>query len=293
MLLLCREFVSRVVTIDHETRQGQSARDAEFVAHLSNTLGLPCTVLRRSEIETALGTTGKPSQLWFRRLRLHAFKTVVSRHALQGILLAHHSHDVAETIALRLIRGSSFSGLRGIQTENRIDGLRIWHPLLRVTPDLLRAHLQAQRQSWCEDATNAQPLYARNRIRESLTPELIAALQQLGQAATAYHTALTDHARGELGHPAVTGTFEDGPLGRRRALAYLSQYGRVPFHLLTADVIDRFVAWSGDAANPSFNLPGGEILRRRKGQIHQAPRTHASSKNAHRQSSSHPPTPPG
>lgn len=265
MLLLCRAFVARVVTVDHETREGESTRDAEFVVSLAEKLGLPCTVLRRSEIERNMRRVLPPSQDWFRRVRMHGFRMLVIEQQLAGVLLGHQLEDVAETVALRLIRGSSFLGLRGIATDVGIGPLRICRPLLGATREQLREYLRAENQPWREDATNATLDYGRNRVRQAMTPQLQTLLVELAKASDAYYAGLNREGSESLREPVMTGAFEDNPLGRWRARIYLARL--VPPSEMSMDLVERFVAWSSDAAGRAFNLPRGRVLRRRKGEI--------------------------
>jgi hypothetical protein len=205
-----------------------------------------------------------PSQAWFRQLRVRGFATVVSQHRLAGVLLAHQADDVAETVALRLIRGSSVLGLRGIATSREVSGVRVWRPLLRMSGGALREYLRVEGQAWREDRTNATADYGRNRVRQAMTPSLAEALRTLAATSEAYVAALKA-ATGPLQEPVGTGVFEDTPVGRFRARVFLA--ARVPPDELSSRLVERFVAWSEDAAGRAFNLPGGQVLRRRKGKI--------------------------
>src|SRR5205823_4177907 len=87
-----------VVHLDHETRGGQSAEDAQFVGDLAREWGLAVTVARRGEIESAMGALPRNRSARHRALRLELFRRVVSEHKLRGVILAHHADDQAETV---------------------------------------------------------------------------------------------------------------------------------------------------------------------------------------------------
>lgn len=83
------------------------------------------------------------------------------------LLTAHHREDQAETFWLRLARGSGLDGLAGIAGISERGACRILRPLLPVAPERLRALLRARQQVWIEDPSNANPAFARVRIREA------------------------------------------------------------------------------------------------------------------------------
>jgi tRNA(Ile)-lysidine synthase len=94
-------------------------------------------------------------------------------HAL--IATAHTADDAAETILLRLARGSGLRGLRGIPARRG----RIVRPLLHARRSALRAALDAAGIRYVTDPSNADLAHARNRVRAELLP----ALERLNPAA--------------------------------------------------------------------------------------------------------------
>ena len=83
------------------------------------------------------------------------------------ILTAHHADDQAETVLLRLGRGSGIGGLAGIRRDSPLaPGLTLTRPLLRVTKGDLVAFCRACALGFVEDPSNRDPVYARARLRE-------------------------------------------------------------------------------------------------------------------------------
>src|SRR5258708_566437 len=84
-----------VVHLDHQTRGGASADDAQFVQGLAEYRGIPCTVARRADIEQ--GMTRLPANLSarYRAARMELFRRVVLEEKLEGVLLAPPAHDQA------------------------------------------------------------------------------------------------------------------------------------------------------------------------------------------------------
>lgn len=270
MLLLCWGAVRHVVHLDHETRAGASGEDAAFVRALCRRLGVTCTVARRSELEPRLpGDVPTAVSARFRALRLMLYRDEVARLGLAGVLLAHHADDQAETVMQRLIRGSGFEGLGGMEPDATVGGVRLARPMLGVRKAELIAYLRATGQPWREDASNASPAYGRNRVRQALatTEGLTDAMLELASAARAYRDALAVAAP-DPGETFPVGTFAvlPAPLARHAARAFLTRH--VPADELTPAVVARFVDWAGDAAGPAkLQLPGGVTARRYRGVI--------------------------
>lgn len=151
----------RVCHFDHRVRGADSAEDARFIAELCAALGVPC-ILGNREGE------GAATELALREARDAFF--AAQRQALGYELLctAHHLDDVVENALMRLARGAGLAGLaapRALQAFR--DGHRRWRPLIAagLTKAALLAALRAAGIPWREDATNAQPIATRNRVR--------------------------------------------------------------------------------------------------------------------------------
>ena len=110
-----------------------------------------------------------------------------------AIVTAHHANDQAETMYMRLKRGTTLAGLRGIQEVRTIQDkkempdhprqartgvghdipcIHIYRPFLNVTRKELLAYARENGLSWCEDESNADVKFARNKIRHEFLPNL-------------------------------------------------------------------------------------------------------------------------
>ena len=103
-----------------------------------------------------------------------------------AIVTAHHAGDQAETMYMRLRRGTTLAGLRGIQEVRAIQDkkevpaqgghdipcIQIYRPFLNVTRNELLAYARENGLSWCEDESNADVKFARNKIRHEFLPNL-------------------------------------------------------------------------------------------------------------------------
>ncbi|WP_295056074.1 tRNA lysidine(34) synthetase TilS [uncultured Fibrobacter sp.] len=94
-------------------------------------------------------------------------------HSPIAIVTAHHAGDQAETMYMRLKRGTTLAGLRGIQETRAIqDDIVIFRPFLNVTRNELLTYARENGLSWCEDESNADVKFARNKIRHEFLPNL-------------------------------------------------------------------------------------------------------------------------
>ncbi len=99
------------------------------------------------------------------------------------LFIAHHLEDQAETILLRLARGSGLDGLSGMATVTESRNLRILRPFLGLSTERLRSTLNERRICHVNDPSNDDPTFARVRIRalkgtlsvEGMTPRRLAA----------------------------------------------------------------------------------------------------------------------
>ena len=158
----------RVVTVDHARREG-SAEEADLVGHQSEALGVPAETHRLS------GDIGADHAA-LRDARYAALIEAARRHGASHIATAHHREDQAETVLIRLARGSGLRGLRGmlperIGADDEAGTVTLARPFLGTPSARLRATCEALDQPWHEDPSNADPRYARGQIR-ALRPAL-------------------------------------------------------------------------------------------------------------------------
>ncbi|HWP98155.1 MAG TPA: tRNA lysidine(34) synthetase TilS [Syntrophomonadaceae bacterium] len=103
-----------------------------------------------------------------RKERYRFFYEVCQREEAHAIATAHHQDDVAETVLIHLLRGSGIKGLRGILPRNGV----LIRPLLCVGKEEILDYLHQQRLVFCQDQSNQDLRYTRNRIRHCLLPML-------------------------------------------------------------------------------------------------------------------------
>lgn len=156
--------------MEHGLRGEASRADAAFVADLARKLALPLTTvaLRPGELEALPGSLEANA----RQRRYAELARLAEAIGAQRAATGHNRNDQAETVLMRLLRGSGATGLAGIPPVRREGRVSIIRPLLAVSRqeilDYCRAHGLRPRL----DATNLESAFMRNRIRLELLPAL-------------------------------------------------------------------------------------------------------------------------
>jgi tRNA(Ile)-lysidine synthase len=155
------------VTVDHGLRP-EAAREARDVKHLAKSLDLPHRTLRWRD---AKPKTGLPAAARDARYRLLA-KAARAAGATH-VLTAHTQDDQAETLLMRISRGSGIAGLAAMARQSRRDGVVLARPLLQVPKARLVATLKKARIGFADDPTNRDTNFTRPRLR-AIMPALAA-----------------------------------------------------------------------------------------------------------------------
>lgn len=160
-----------VAHLHHGIRGKAADEDARFVQRLAWRLGLPC-VVEYADVPDRSRRARESIEMAARAERQTFFASVCRAHRADAVALAHTADDAAETLLLRLLRGSGTFGLGGLAAESRVGSLRIIRPLIDVTRAEVEAFLRAHGLEWREDATNRDLSIPRNRVRRELIPLL-------------------------------------------------------------------------------------------------------------------------
>lgn len=159
-------FVLEVAHLDHGLRC-ESAADAQFVVELCARLGLACHV-QRVDVKALARQRKQGIEEAGRAARRQFLQQIANEVHCDCIALAHHRDDQAETVLLRLTRGCGVSGLAAMKWR---DGVFI-RPLLDVGRHQIMNYLQQRGIAYVEDASNSSMVYARNRVRHQVLPQL-------------------------------------------------------------------------------------------------------------------------
>lgn len=212
-----------VATVDHGLRT-ESAEEALFVAEEARRVGL--------EHRTLVWTGPKPDAGIQEAARLARYRLLGGVYcsepaAFKRLVTAHTQDDQAETVLMRLARGSGVDGLSSIPARGTLmldggDGgepkpVEVVRPLLGVAKARLIATLRERGLAWCEDPSNANRDYERVRLRE-----VMPALAAIGLTPEALARSAGRLARSRLALEEVTGaSLRDPRLIRVRPLGFV------------------------------------------------------------------------
>lgn len=161
-------FHLHIAHYNHHLRRTANA-DQKFVESLAEHLNVPCTVghwknpkaLKKGSVEEAA-----------RKHRFHFLNHLAKKIKARAVVLAHTEDDLAETVLMRILRGTGLQGLRGILPRREMDNVCFVRPLLNIRKENILAFLKRKKIPFRTDPTNYQKKYFRNRIRLELMPLL-------------------------------------------------------------------------------------------------------------------------
>lgn len=280
------------VTLDHGLRP-QSAAEAAAVRQRCRELGMECES-RLIPVATHAGEHGLGLEEAGRALRYAALEKERRRLGADWIVTGHQLDDLMEDQILRLLRGTGWPGLGGMPVVDRARCLA--RPLLFTPARALRAFLERLGLSWCEDESNADERFRRNRLRRAILPLLRAESPRLAEHAVQLHRmARADEAHWE--NVLAEAERDARPGGRngasppasppdvtleRSLLCGLDKAGRLRLYLRTlrrmsrqcgrgqarADILFALdAAWSSGRGGGRFQFPGGITAEVRRGTV--------------------------
>ncbi len=189
LLALTVDWASRqgraiaAATVDHRLRP-DARTEAEAAGRLAARLGVPHAILTWEE---GPGPGNLMAQARDARIRL--LSAWAQAHGLAAVLTGHTLDDQAETVLMRLARGSGVDGLAGIPAAQRHGDTLFLRPLLSQRRSDLRQVLCAKGLGWIEDPTNADPRFDRVRMRQALAVLAPLGIGAAGLAETAERLA--------------------------------------------------------------------------------------------------------
>ncbi len=230
-------IVPSVAHVNHKLRGEESDEDERFVAKLARQHGLelhtgeaPIDRRHISQIGSEIGFGSRSGisgiEAAARKLRYGFFRQLARDGRASKIVTAHTLDDQAETVLLRIFRGTGIRGLSGVhprivfQEKGHAFG-ELVRPLLGFRRAALQEFLRQQGQSWREDSSNRDIAFLRNRVRHRLLPMIG---EEFGEAAIEHMAELAEIARAEeeqwrCGHPEVAAP--GGGAGETRQTASL------------------------------------------------------------------------
>ena len=192
MLLACAQRWPGQVRAVHIHHGLQAAAD-QFVQHCETLCARWHVPLVVHHVQ-AQHASGESPEEAARNARYTGIENALTQHwggSLRNVLLAQHADDQAETVLLALSRGAGLPGLAAMPGQRTRGDIHLHRPWLALPGALVRPWLQAQGENWCEDPTNQDTRFTRNRIRAELLPvwaQLFPSFRQT-LARTAQHAA--------------------------------------------------------------------------------------------------------
>lgn len=154
--------------LNHMIRGREADRDEAYAAEVCTKLGVPFYA-ERVDVPELSKKDGISEEAAGRKARYDFFKRLCSAHGYTKIATAHNRNDKAETVIMRILRGTGIDGLTAIKYK-REDG--VIRPLLDVVRCDIEKYCEENNLLYCTDSTNSDTEYTRNRVREKLIPFL-------------------------------------------------------------------------------------------------------------------------
>ncbi|PPD01676.1 MAG: tRNA lysidine(34) synthetase TilS [Hyphomicrobium sp.] len=180
-----------VATVDHGLRQ-ESVDEASFVAARCAALDLPHATLLWAGQKSKPGLANSARVARYRLLREHL--DTLAHSGSCAVVTAHTRDDQAETVLMRLARGSGCEGLSAMAPSRAMaegDSVQLVRPLLIFTKSQLAAMLSQRRLTWCEDPSNGDDTYERVRVRRAMATFESVGLTSAALARTAHRMQVT------------------------------------------------------------------------------------------------------
>ncbi|MFA9394442.1 MAG: tRNA lysidine(34) synthetase TilS [Halodesulfovibrio sp.] len=262
---------------NHQLRPEAGAEEAH-VRQLCASLDIELTV--SSQDVAAYASLHKLGIEEAARLLRYEFLTSTRRTInADWIVTGHHANDLAEDVVMRLVRGTGWPALGGM--EGRCNNRKILRPLLATPKDTLISFANACSLNWCEDASNVDTNFLRNRVRSQVIPLLykenpafldaITSLWELAQIDTDHWAAIIEQ------H--LENTDIETPILLKEDLRTMSQATRLRVYkaVLTSmgkgqplqqNLLALDTAWQANVGGKIVQFPGNKIATIRKGVIY-------------------------
>ncbi len=269
------ECALHVAHLDHQFRGEDSAAEARFVAAEAEKLGIPFTV---ESIDVPARLEDASVEAGAREIRYDFYERIASHVHAQRIALGHNADDQVETILMRFLRGTGLTGLAGIPAKRG----KYIRPLLRTPRAQIEQFLDEHHFTPCQDPSNREPIYLRNKIRLELlpwlqqeyNPNIQAALMRLADLAATDNELLESLASERLAHYLLESTersvelrvdtFAEEPTASQRRIIRQA-IALVHPHLVDVgyEHIEAILGLiRGDRPNARLDLPGGTAVIR-------------------------------
>jgi len=176
--LVCAHF-------NHSLR-AEADIEEEFIGKICAKLGVKF-ISEKKDVQSFF--KGDSLEQTARNLRLDFFMKISRQTKIKKLALAHHKDDLAETVLMRMVRGSGLKGLRGFLPKTKFKSLTVIRPLIEARKKEIIKWLKQQKISFCVDKSNFEEKFFRNRVRlkllpllEELNPSIVSSLCNLASS---------------------------------------------------------------------------------------------------------------
>ena len=220
---------------------------------------------------------GESVEAWARRERYRALARMAREAGASVVLLGHHLHDQAETVLLQALRGAGPAGLAAMPRVVERDGLTWARPWIARTGAEIDAYVAPLEVDVANDPSNANPRFARSRLRKQVMPALRAAFPE-ADAALAAVARRAGEARAVLDEVAIEDLLRLGaghtlPLAAWRMLSVARRTNALRAWLarrlpgpVPQTLVDRLLAETGDDTTRRWPVDD-RVLRSWRGQL--------------------------
>jgi len=223
--------------LNHSIRGAEADADETFVKNLCAKLGVEC-VTAKVDVPALAKEKGISLEMAAREARHDFFRSKVQGLKSKVLIaLAHHADDQLETFFLRAARGAGPSGLSGMRSFQRLEGLTLVRPMLGIRREEIFQWLEKEKIEWREDASNADETIPRNIVRHQILP----ILGKLNERAAENILRTMEILRDEEDHP-------EKAARRRETRDWLIEQGVTP----TFDAVEQVVSFSEKTSGTQF-----------------------------------------
>ena len=279
-----------VAHLDHRLRKS-SAKDARWVSELAARLGFR-TIIGRSKVAEAARANSDNLEQAARKARYAFLERTARRVAANYVLTAHTMDDQAETVLLRLMRGSGGFGLGGMEAVRPLakdSSVKLVRPILWARRLETEDYCRLRKTEYLSDEMNDDQTFSRVRIRKQLLPlmqsfnnRVVEALSRTAAQLREDGAVLFDDSDALLRRAVVSTQQSETetpaldvrvlanapPALRRRALrAWLSEARGTARRLEMVHLVAVEKLLDGNAGGRTVELPGGGRVTRRRGRL--------------------------
>lgn len=152
--------------LNHKIRGLEAYMDSLYVMKLCEELQIPCFI-RAIDVPQYCSDNKLGLEDGARKLRYEIFNEIKEKVSADKIAIGHNKNDQAETVLMRIMRGTGLQGLRGIEYKRNGGIIR---PILDISREDIEKYCEENNLSPRIDRTNLEAIYSRNKIRLKILP---------------------------------------------------------------------------------------------------------------------------